>query len=65
MGDLERVDGDDYTWEQMMQPLDVRTADQKVTAAIANLNTAVAALADEVSHLREDIARMKAGDSQL
>ncbi len=59
----EFVDGDDYTWQGPAG--DLRTADQKTSAAIADLQSAVAVLTDEVRHLREDVARMRAGESEL
>jgi len=57
------VDGDDYTWHAPV--FDTRTADQKTQSAIAGLQTAVTVLTDEVRHLREDVARMVSGASQL
>jgi len=61
------VDGDDYTWPPLknLKSIDLRTADQKTHAAIADLQTAVMALTEEVQHLREDIARMRTGESEL
>lgn len=57
------VDGDDYTWHAPV--FDTRTADQKVGARMQALETTVAMLVDEVQHLREDIARMVKGASNL
>lgn len=57
------VDGDDYTWPS--QVIDCRTLDQKMIDRMQALETTVAMLVDEVQHLRDDIARMRAGESEL
>ena len=62
------VDSGDYTWTSTTPPMptyDTRTHDERTQAAIANLQTSVQLLTDEVQHLREDIARMKTGESEL
>lgn len=71
------VDGDDdygYAWTVKpvgqhtatpAQVVDCRTYDQKAGERIQALETTVAMLVDEVQHLREDVARMKTGESQI
>jgi len=44
---------------------DCRTADEKMNQRMASLETAVQLLTDEVRHLREDVARMRTGESEL
>ena len=65
------VDGDDYTWQgkpvqaKSAQVIDCRTLDQKMIDRMQALETTVGMLVDEVQHLRDDIARMRTGESQL
>ncbi len=64
----EFVDGDDYSFAHSRRPaqhFDTRTADANMQAQIVELKTAVAVLTDEVRHLREDVGRLAAGESQL
>ncbi len=56
------VDGDDYTYPPIK---DCRTYMERTDDEIAALRTTVAMLIDEVQHLREDIARMRTGESQI
>ncbi len=57
------ADSGDYTWP--MPVYDTRTLDVRTQTELANLRNAVAILTDEVTHLREDVARMKNGESEL
>ncbi len=64
----EFVDGDDYTWPQakpQVKPIDCRTYSERIESRFVDLETAIAVLVDEVRHLREDLARMKNGSSEL
>ncbi len=62
---------DDYGHAWTVKPVpgfvggDCRTYDQKAGERIQALETTVAMLVDEVQHLREDIARMRTGESQI
>lgn len=68
-GIAEAVDGDDYTWpataKPQAKPVDCRTHTERTDAVIADLQAAVMVLTDEVRQLRQDIARMRTGESEL
>ena len=67
-GDLP--EDDDYSYAWTVTPVGALTEATPTPAApadqrIADLEVAVKIILDEMQHLREDIARMKAGESEL
>ncbi len=63
-GITEHSDSGDYTWPQT-KPVDCRTYNERIESRFVDLETAITVLVDEVRHLREDLARMKNGESEL
>ncbi len=47
------------------KPKDCRTYSERIESRFVDLETALTVLVDEVRHLREDIARIKSGSSEL
>lgn len=66
----EWVEDDDYSYAWKVKPVTAPakatlTPDEPTDQRIADLEVALKIVMDEMQHLREDIKRMKAGESEL